>query len=296
MERLFEFSGHCIYCHHSVDAVPEPSDFYMHTHEWHEMYMLLTGKASFLVEGTEYQLQPYDIMIMRKAEAHMIVVSPEEPYERIAIHFLPDLFTPLDPTGILMQPYNARPLGKANLYRSPKFRYFVDSLRPDADEQEKQVMLSSALFSVLAEIYSQFSRGIVNGSPNSRTKNMPSLKETAGTGTVGIETPAQNMGLTSALIDFVNEHLFSDLSLSTLCSHFYLSTSQLNRIFRRATGSSVWQYICAKRLLAVREQIMAGENIAAAAQACGFKDYSSFYRLYVSRFGHSPVEDKGVRF
>ena len=295
MERLFEYRGHSLYCHHSVDTEPEPSNFYMHTHEWHEMYMLLTGKASFLVEGTEYQLRPYDIMIMRKAEAHMIVVSPGEPYERIAIHFSPDLILPLDPTGILIQSYNARPLGKGNLYHSNKFRNFVDFLRNDADEQEKRVLLSSILFSALTEIYMQFSAGIANGGPNSRVKNTQSLKETAGAGTGDIDAPAQNMGLTSALIDFVNEHLFSDLSLNTLCKHYYLSTSQLNRIFRRATGSSVWQYICAKRLLAVREQIMAGENIAAAAQACGFKDYSSFYRLYVSRFGHSPVEDKGIR-
>ena len=75
MERLFEYKGHELYCHHSIDETPEPTDFYMHTHEWHELYMFLSGNAGFLVEGCEYKLQPYDIMIMRKAEAHKLIVD-----------------------------------------------------------------------------------------------------------------------------------------------------------------------------------------------------------------------------
>ncbi len=281
MERLFEYKGHELYCHHSIDGTPEPTDYYMHTHEWHEMYMFLSGNAGFLVEGCEYRLQPYDIMIMRKAEAHKLVVAPGEPYERIAIHFSPDLFRSIDPAGILLKPYVGRPLGRGNRYRSPKFRELFTFLRRNADPEEQRVLLISALIVALGEIFVQF------------TSNSQSFLEdpAQNTKTGGGET--QDIGITSTLIDFVNEHLSLDLSLGYLCRRFYLSASQLNRIFKRATGSSVWQYICAKRLLAVREQIMAGENVASAAAACGFKDYSSFYRMYVSRFGHPPAADKG---
>jgi AraC-like DNA-binding protein len=282
MERMFEYKGSALYCHHSVDEAPEPTDYYMHTHEWHELYVFLSGKAGFLVEGTEYELQPFDVMIMRKAEAHKLVVAPGEPYERIAIHFSPDLLKSIDPSGILLKPYVGRPLGRGNRYRSPKFSESFSFLRRNADPAEQRVLLISALITVLSEIFVQY------------TLNSQSiLDDPAGDLRSGDEK-SKDMGITSTLIDFVNEHLSSDLSLDYLCRRFYLSASQLNRIFKRATGSSVWQYICAKRLLAVREQIMAGGNVASAAAACGFRDYSSFYRMYVSRFGHPPAEDKGI--
>ncbi len=282
MERLFEYQGSGLYCHHSIDEAPEPTDYYMHTHEWHELYVFLSGSAGFLVEGTGYELRPYDVMIMRKAEAHKLVVAPGEPYERVAIHFSPDLLRTIDPSAILLKPYSGRPLGRGNRYRSPKFKELFTFLRANAELEEQRVMLISALVSALGEIYMQFtsnSVSILEGSPDDPKD--------------GGER-SRDMGITSTLIDFVNEHLSSDLSLEYLCRRFYLSASQLNRIFKRATGTSVWQYICAKRLLAVREQIMAGDNVAAAAAACGFKDYSSFYRIYVSRFGHPPVDDKGT--
>ena len=34
-----------------------------------------------------------------------------------------------------------------------------------------------------------------------------------------------------------------------------------------------------------------GETAGTASAACGFTDYSAFYRAYRARFGHSPKED-----
>jgi len=89
----------------------------------------------------------------------------------------------------------------------------------------------------------------------------------------------------------VNRHLFEDISLQEVADRFYRSRSQISRIFRRATGSSLWDYVTLKRLLAARAMIQRGEPAGAACMACGFADYSSFFRAYRSRFGHPPKED-----
>ncbi|MCI8359840.1 MAG: AraC family transcriptional regulator [Clostridiales bacterium] len=68
-----------------------------------------------------------------------------------------------------------------------------------------------------------------------------------------------------------------------------MSRSQLNRLFRQATGSSVWDYILLKRLVAARNAIRKGSAASEAAIACDWKDYSSFYRSYKTRFGVSPT-------
>jgi len=101
--------------------------------------------------------------------------------------------------------------------------------------------------------------------------------------------PAQ--GLQSQLVAYVNEHLFEPISLQTVADHFYRSRSQISRTFQQATGSSLWEYVSIKRLLAARAMIQRGESAGTACQACGFSDYSSFFRAYRSHFGHAPKED-----
>ena len=65
----------------------------------------------------------------------------------------------------------------------------------------------------------------------------------------------------------------------------------MNRTFRAATGSTVWHYILEKRLVAAHEQIRAGSPPQTVCFACGFNDYSSFYRAYKAKFQASPRDD-----
>ncbi len=47
-----------------------------------------------------------------------------------------------------------------------------------------------------------------------------------------------------------------------------------------------------KRLLAARAMLQRGESAQKSAYACGFSDYSAFYRAYQKRFGHAPSADR----
>ena len=58
--------------------------------------------------------------------------------------------------------------------------------------------------------------------------------------------PRQNAG--QALVAYINSNLAGDLSLDALSDRFYLSKSQLGRLFKQATGSSIWEYVLIKRL------------------------------------------------
>ena len=94
------------------------------------------------------------------------------------------------------------------------------------------------------------------------------------------------------LIDYVNQNLFKTISLQQISDIFFLSQSQINRIFKKSTGSSIGQYIATKRLLTARNRIRMGESAVRVSEECGYKDYSSFYRSYCNKFGCSPQEDK----
>jgi AraC-like DNA-binding protein len=100
-------------------------------------------------------------------------------------------------------------------------------------------------------------------------------------------------GFPGQLVRYVNRHLFEQLSLQSVADHFFRSRSQISRIFHQATGSSFWEYVTIKRLLASRAMLQRGEKAGTAAVACGFTDYSVFYRAYKNHFGHSPKDDAG---
>jgi AraC-like DNA-binding protein len=106
--------------------------------------------------------------------------------------------------------------------------------------------------------------------------------------------PAHNQDASQELVEYVNYNLTSnELSLDTLSEHFLISKCQLNRIFKQATGSTIWDYVLIKRMMAARQMLRAGKPALEVCQTCGFRDYSAFYRLYKKRFHVTPQEDSG---
>jgi len=269
MPHIFSYRDTELYSHHTVDRAPEPEEFSMHAHELMEIFFFISGKGSYLVEGTLYPLRPNDILIMRAAETHTLTISPDEPYERIAIHFSPSLLFSVDPELRLLRPFLDRPLGQRNYYPAAKdpegrlraaFAGFQFEAVPDV-----RLNLIARLLLFLT--------------------TLDGLQEQAGVH----HLPAQ--GLQGQLVTYVNEHLFENISLQAVADHFYRSRSQISRVFQQATGSPLWEYVTIKRLMAARAMIQRGESAGTACLACGFTDYSSFFRAYRTHFGHVPKED-----
>lgn len=268
MPHLFSYRDAELYSHHTLDPHPNPEDFTMHAHDWLEIYYFISGSGTYLVEGTQYPISPHDILILRPAETHKLSIDPSEPYERIAIHFSPTLLAQLDPEQRLLKPFFDRPLGRQNRYPAASdpdghlrtaFSDFTFDRVPDI-----RLNLLARLVLFLTALCGEFEQS---------------------------SHPLPAQGLQSMVVAYVNEHLFEPISLQSVADHFYRSRSQISRIFQQATGSPLWEYVTIKRLLAARAMIQRGESAGAACLACGFSDYSSFFRAYRARFHHSPRED-----
>ncbi|MCM1054597.1 MAG: AraC family transcriptional regulator [Bacteroides sp.] len=272
MDILEEFDTENVYFRYAVDEAPSDRDFSMHIHERCEIYCFVSGGAEYLVEGAHYPLKSGSVLVMRPAESHRARILSGEKYERYAINFSFAATDVLDPRRILMKPFLDRPLGRGNLY-SPRelggetVRLF-EEMKNGGSEYERRLRISTRLFLLLETLYKAFTKRVTDE----------------------YAPPAE---LSEQLVAYVNAHLFDKLSVSALAERFFLSTSQIGRVFRKATGASPWEYITIKRLTAARERIRCGESAGSAAESTGFEDYSSFYRAYVKRFDCSPKEDMG---
>lgn len=64
---------------------------FQHFHQFHEIHILLSGRASHLIEGDYYTLQPYDIVLLRPSMMHKTEYPAGGDCRRLIINFrVPD--------------------------------------------------------------------------------------------------------------------------------------------------------------------------------------------------------------
>ncbi|WP_077622423.1 AraC family transcriptional regulator [Sediminibacillus massiliensis] len=267
------YEDHQLLFHKNCDMPPHQTKYGMHTHEIYEFYYLLSGKGTFSVEGNEYSLDPNSIMLMRSNESHYLHINNDLPYERIVLHFYPQLLDPIDPNRTLLGPFDNRALGDSNHYPPGSFsnqlvRSCLNNILEVKDNgYQKRVAIITNLLTILNELNKSF-----------HNKN-PQILFTA-----------RNSQMTK-VISYINEHLFENISIESICKEFHISKSQLNILFTKATNTTVWKYITIKRLISARQLLYDGVPALEACMQSGFKDYSTFYRRYKDYFGTSPQRD-----
>lgn len=88
----------------------------------------------------------------------------------------------------------------------------------------------------------------------------------------------------SAAIAYINSNLHQKINLAELGSQYYLSYVQFSRRFRRATGTTLQNYIAGLRLK--KAQLLLSEtelSVKQIAQDCGFSNeyyFSNFFRTH----------------
>ena len=95
------------------------------------------------------------------------------------------------------------------------------------------------------------------------------------------------------ILFYMNKHLREPITLDEISNHFFISKHHLNKVFRRATGTTVMDYLLRKRVAHAQLLLNRGCHAKDAALESGFGDYSSFYRAYVKTLGHTPGKDRG---
>jgi len=251
----------------SSKLTPEPNlaNFQMHTHDMIEIYRFIGGKGVFHVEGSAYELLPGDVLVMKPTESHYVELEENVPYERAVLNVHPAFFATIDPEGKLFRAILDRPSGTANRYRDSDFPmgsepYFRMMCSPEGDPH---VNVLCGLMQLLHAIH---------GMRDANREQPDSLEY--------------------RIVRYVNENIRGQLTLEDICREFYLSKSQLCRLFRKATATTVRQYITVKRLVYAQGLINQGISPTEASLQSGFRDYSVFYRAWIKHHGTPPSATK----
>jgi AraC-like DNA-binding protein len=261
------FNG--FYYHHSFDEHPNTKEFYMHCHNFYEIYYFVQGGGSFIIEGNCYELKKNTLLLMRPSEFHYFKIEKPIDYERCVLHFDINELMECFSNNLLLSPFQNRELGKNNLLlpysedEIEKLFHKLDkcSILPPEEQTLKAQFILGELLCLILNISKRDEFDTAFNSSNA---------------------------LVEAIIQYINKHINSPIVLDELSSKFFVSKYYLSHMFKKYTGVSVLEYALRKKVLLASQMIKNGEKAIVAAKNLGFGDYSSFYRAYKKFLGESP--------
>ncbi|MBY6141883.1 AraC family transcriptional regulator [Leisingera daeponensis] len=93
-------------------------------------------------------------------------------------------------------------------------------------------------------------------------------------------------------VDFMRAHHCEPLQLEDIAEAAGISCRKLQRVFRRATGLTVWAYLTSIRMSQARRLLVSGApvSVTAAAFECGIAHLGRFARQYQNAYGELPSQ------
>lgn len=252
------------------------SQFEYHYHEFDKIIIFFSGHVIYQIEGKDYHLNPWDILLVNHHDIHKPIIDKNYPYDRIVIWIHREFLNKYDCSEYqLSHCFNFVNENRCNLLRMSldgreRFACLLSELEISIHSKGyANKLLSSTLFLQLM-IY--LNRILIQNA------------------LVDSSTSIHSDELIDALITYINNHLCADLSIEALSQKFYCSKSYLMHKFKNKTGCSIHNYIQKKRLSKALDLIKKKEPITSACLQCGFTDYSTFSRAFHRIYHCSPSD------
>lgn len=242
----------------------EPQTLYTpHCHERYEIYCFLSGLADFRIEGLSCPLEAGSVLLVGNSRFHSVqaLAALGQPYRRAVVHFSIEALRPEESylLGLFRRPEILYPQAWQNgIERAFHALEEAAVLPPDV----RDIAMHTRLMGMLVDLYAMSGRAIA---------------------------VRADQGRVHEVLAYLNANLTAPVTLEELAERFYFSRNGLARAFRRATGTTVADYLMYKRMALARLLLRAGHPAGVVAGECGYSEYSTFYRNYCRVYGQNPA-------
>lgn len=247
------------------------SEKLIHIHEnAYELLLFVAGDVNYFFETSIYSTKPGDVLLVPPNMIHGYTIKSDEAYERYPIHVYPHLLDSLStPDTSLLEAFSdpEHHIVHLNEEELAEYRYHAEAMiraRKENAYGHDIVCRAHLLFLLL----------IIN---TAYRNAYSSAKDVDISPKVIRDT-----------IDYINLHLTEDITVQKISDDLGISNSRLSHLFKEHTGSSIWHYVVAKRLMHARSLLLEGKNVMEACYESGFRDYSHFNKAFSKSFHVSP--------
>lgn len=256
---------------HIVDR--QRKDFAYHYHDFNKIIIFLSGNINYSIEGKNYLLKPYDIVLVNAGEIHRPSVLDNSDYERIIIYV----------STLFLNTYSEKDNDLNYCFQRAKEEHSNVLRIPSIDK--------SKLYQVCLELEHSFIDHAFAQELYQRIlflEFMIQLNRTALSNHINYLDSVIGNAKLLPILDYINEHLSEEITIDILSEYFYLSRYYLMHFFKEETGYTIGNYITEKRLLLAKSLVQNGNSITQACYQSGFKNYSTFSRAFKKAYNTIP--------
>ncbi|WP_321003017.1 AraC family transcriptional regulator [Eisenbergiella porci] len=249
----------------------------LHSHTFYEILFICQGKnVQYLWNNNRYRLQKGDVMLIPPGVTHRPLFACEltEPYERYALWIEPDFF-------------------KSHAAQFPVLDYALEQCRlADSGLLRSTSATYSGLYAGFNTLWLEqegrrfgWEAAVALGAVHL----MIHISRTFYYRNASV-AQTESRSLFDDVFQYIDTHLCEKLTLEYVAGQFHVSTSTISHLFRRQLDVSFYHCVIQRRLINAKNKILQGMSLQDVWEACGFTDYSSFYRLFKKEYGISPRE------
>lgn len=260
--------------HHSVSTHENEQQDTLapETHHMCEIILMLSGQVKYKIEGQYYDLSPMDAIIIHQNKLHSREINSAVPYERMVLHFSPDLLPSFADLNLLSN-YNTSFLPSVLPKRIIEQSNFIDLMQQcEKLSKEKNKYTDLRFVSLILQIIETLNELILKMDESS------------------VLSPIKVDKISYFCTQYVNQNLTDSAKLTpqNIANELHISASHLQHTFKKELGISLHSYIFNQRMQLARKLLLQGQTPQAVANLLNYEYYSTFYHNFVKRFGLPP--------
>nr|WP_255570503.1 AraC family transcriptional regulator [Cohnella sp. CFH 77786] len=249
---------------------------YYHWHQCSEMLFVHEGKGSVIVNQRTYEIRRGMLYLFQPYQLHKVYaeVSPETPYVRSILHF---------DAAMLSEELRLFPA------RHGRFRELLDG------QSVQQAFDLEGEGDFLEHTLDQFVRGMGQGGGEGRREEaallLLKLLDFMRPADGHTPVPPRPSRYSETIMQWLESHYREDVTLERIAEQTHLSKFYLSRVFRQETGSSLTDYLTARRIKqACRLLQTTSLPVDRIGAEVGMPNVSYFIQVFKKVVGTTPLK------
>ena len=246
-----------------------------HTHNAIEIFLNLSELPSVLMGTSVLSLQPDVLLLFPSYCIHQMTPAENSIYERYILTINTSWFESV--------------LGEQG---SREYGYFKDSEKP---------LMIPLTTKQKKEIVGKMEQLIQCGSKTTFFKMncffdvMSWIHQIVGTANEEVaehirEQLTGTAKTVSEMVDYINSHLYENITIEDIAARFYLNHDYAARIFKKYVNTTIRSFITIQRITKAQQLLLEGESVAQIQVETGYGSYEHFFRTFKKVTGMTPKE------
>ena len=249
-----------------------------HAHPFYEIYYFLEGPVErYVVGGKSYRMRPGDILLMPPGISHHPIFSDEKkPYRRYVLW--------LSEKQLLHMEQLDPGLTEVLRVCQQQEAYRIRCSTPAANQT-----LKSYLMAMWQE--EQNSSSCKDAYLYSLCLNfMVFLNRIVAEEHILLHKHRSSGNLLDKVLSYIHNHYTEQITLNQVAESFFTSASSIELLLTKKVGKPFYRYVTECRIIHAQTLIASGMPLKEVGLACGYNDYSNFYRAFTREVGISPSQ------